>query len=635
MRTAHDRLSGKQEEVRARPLLGRYADDRDGTPVAGDEDGRPEPMIVAAVVDIVDRNRQATGQELLNINMFVPDASIRANPTELDLAIAEYLPSLSDVCLRPHDRLDHLTELTRVELARRVPPAGLTRLASHSEDIAGIERGILHPARLLSTRYTDDIDFYENQVAAQLVDRLDRYLGGRIAGLRVLERGLANLDEYNEALSRRQSWRKLGRTAGLVAAVMADHQASTAAIRASITELSRLRTRLRLLWGSPALRRANRSARLPLRLMRTNLFVQERRYRKVGMLWEAWALHESDVVTEEQRARTRFRASYRTYVAILTVRALNVLGYEVERADGFPAPNSTAFMRRGEEALTCAVDTTGVLTISVGGNAVSRVVPIEHDLGAPASHRIREQWLGQLDGCGSVVVYPGSRDRRAALPAPTRSRLHHAIDGVVPVSPVEMDSEERLARALRWPLQGRRYLSGYPIIASATPPRSGNWFQRVRGGIEITRRPSEADVTEFVAEESVRRRVRGWTASARKVLDEVDRGMTFLETCPLCGTPSGDFIGRDGSTFRCWCSSCSTAWGLNRCGVCGHRYPFLWPRNTVVDARDADRIDATAGADLLAEPCVSPDIEPGSRFRCSECGHCGGAPNCGCLAPPD
>ncbi|GAA3300800.1 hypothetical protein GCM10020218_093310 [Dactylosporangium vinaceum] len=94
--------------------------------------------------------------------MFVPDASRHAELSSLENAVLNGLDVLTDVCLRPHDRLDRVDELVRVDLARRVPPAGLIRLAGHTEDWAGVEHGRIQPQRVLSQRFAEHVDFYEN-----------------------------------------------------------------------------------------------------------------------------------------------------------------------------------------------------------------------------------------------------------------------------------------------------------------------------------------------------------------------------------------------------------------------------------------------------------------------------------------
>ncbi|WP_280246050.1 hypothetical protein, partial [Nocardia abscessus] len=364
-----------------------------------DHEGKPDLLVTASVVALADRLAGEPVTDWVSQSVFVPDASARAVLTELDVTITETLGMLADVCARPQDRLDHTTELVRAGLARRVPPRGLTRLASHTADWAGIEYGTVHPLRLLTIRYTADVDFYENRVAAQLVDRLSSYVNRRLAELHVLAAGLADLDEYNQALGRRQSWRAQWRIAQLVSDVMADHRSSVAVVAQSIETLTKLRDSLGMLKGTPLLRRANRRIRLPMRLMRTNLFVQERRYRKVGQLWEGWATHETTAVEWQKQAEARFAAAYGSYVMIMTVRSLTVLGYALESG----GTHSVRLRRHGEE-LTVSSGVEGTVTISTERGALARLLPITVDLSAAVPDHVRAQWVSYLSRDRTVIV---------------------------------------------------------------------------------------------------------------------------------------------------------------------------------------------------------------------------------------
>ncbi|MFJ6677416.1 hypothetical protein ACIQMJ_40485 [Actinosynnema sp. NPDC091369] len=637
---AHDRLTGQLDRVHEHPLLGRYVVSHDGgdQPVPGDQEGRPDPLVMAVVIDIIGGlTHGASSEKWLSANVFVPDTSTRAALTTLDIAVTERIGVLTDVCRRPEERLDHETVLVRTGLARRVPPAGLARLASHSEDWGGIEHGELQPLRVLSARYVDDLDFYENRVAAQLVDRLDEHMRKRLRELALLAAGVADLEEYDRALSKRQSWRKHERTARLIAAAVEDRDASAAVIRESAEALAKRRTRLRILFGSPVMRRANRRVRLPLRLARTNLFVNERRYRKVGELWETWAVHESIVAERRREADAGFFSAYNTYVALLTIRSLIILGYTVEEDAPLPRPGVLIRLSRNDEMIACTIDRTGVMTISSRDHALTKVIPLSHDLTAPVPESTRQRWIGQVHDAENVItVYPGVRSERFQLSPEVRAVLHSSQGGIVPISPVEIEGEERLARALRWPLQGIRYVSSYPVTMSvrAKLPDS-DWYRiGARGTVEVLRRPDSAESVAVASADTTgppRMRNTNEPSHLASQLAEVDRRLAILDTCPLCPNGRAKIVPRDRDTFLCRCNSCSTSWGLNLCGHCGQRYPFLWPRNAVVDPSDGDRLDMTAGADLLSEPCTASNEQHVPRFRCCWCDHCSGAPNCGCV----
>lgn len=612
-----------------------------------DRPGAPDPLVVSTVIDVARAlTRNTTLGTWLTDNMFVPDASHHAELSPLERAILDGLDVLADVCLRPHDRLDRVDELIRADLARRVPPAGLARLAGHTEDWAGVEHGRIMPLRVLSQRFAEDVDFYENRVAAQLVDRLGEHLTRRIRELTTLADGLADLDEYNRALKHARSWRRLDRVARLVAKAVSDTTASALAITETLDVLRRARARLAALHGSPVLRRANRRVPVPIRLMRTNLFLGDGRYRQIGALWELWAVHESAVLAGVRSAERTFPEAYAHYVAALSLRALAILGYQPDDpADALPVVGSTVLLNGPAGRATWSMAEDGTLRVAAGGRHLARLAPVGDDLGQPAAERARAAALG-MHANPTIVVYPGLRAARAALPSTTGRLVHPAGFGalpcLVPVTPLEIEGEERLARALRWVLQGRRFVAEYPPAAelSGSVPKSSDDWWRPAGPrhIAVTRRPSMDEVEALVRATTGRERGPRSTASspprATAAVEAAARSFDLFETCPICHSTMTEFEPRDRNTFQCRCEVCSTGWGTRICGSCGKVYPVLWLHNVLPDGTDGDRLDVTAGADLLAAPCVDGRLAPGARFRCSWCHACAGHPGCGCPVAP-
>ncbi|MEO6086383.1 MAG: DUF2357 domain-containing protein [Umezawaea sp.] len=614
-----------------------------------DRIGAPDPLVIASVVDIAHVLRTTgTLATWSGANMFVPDTSERAALSELDIAVLNEIDVLADVCARPHDRLDRTYEVIRADLARRVPAAGLARLAGHPEDWAGVERGRIHPLRVLSQRYTEDVDFYENRVTAQLVDRIGDHLTRRIRELSTLADGLADLDEYDRALHRRQSWRRLDRVARLIAQAVSDTTASASVIAESRTRLLGARARLRALEGTPVLKRANRRARVPMRLMRTNLFTDDRRYRRVGALWEFWATREVEALRWLEEAERGFSDAYQNYVAALSMRALAILGYTpTDSTARVPSRGSTVLLGGRAGEVQWSVGGDGAILLASGERELVRILPIGDDLGSVVTEQVRQRWFdGLADLAGStIVVYPGLRAGRSALTGSLRKLAHPAGFGagacVVPVSPLEIEGEERLARALRWRMQGARFIADYPLelkLSAPAPQRDGEWFRKVGPRrVVLLRRPSVDEQTGFVSAVSGTgagspRAVEKSRADLAFALVSATVGFDLFETCPVCHTGRAEVRARDQDTFHCRCSDCDAEWGTRICGRCSERYPVLWPLNAVADSADGDRLDVTAGADVLAVACVAQAVRSGSRFRCPWCGHCAGSPGCGC--PP-
>ncbi|NBE85412.1 DUF2357 domain-containing protein [Micromonospora rubida] len=616
-----------------------------------DRTGAADPLVVGSVIDTARILARAGDiSAWMTTNMFVPDTVERASLRDFDREIQRGLDNLAHVCLRPHDRLARTEEVVRADVARRVPPAGLARLAGHPEEWAGVEHGRIHPQRVLSLRYVEDVDFYENRVAAQLVDRLDEYLTKRIHELTLLGASLADMSAFVGALHGTSSWRRRERIAELVAVAVADKAASAAAIKATHAALTNARGRLRALRHSPALTHADRRARVPMRLRWTNLFTNDRRYRRVGKLWERWAVQQA-ADTDQARADSRdFPAAYRTYVAALSLRALALLGYRPDDPDApAPAAGTQLRLRGPAEELTWSMSEDGTVGVHACGTEVTRIVTDPRDFGAKVPEPVRQGWLADLATLPGpiVVVYPGLRTTRSSLPRPVHQGLHPAGFGttacLVPISPLEIEGEERLARALRWTLQGRWFSQGYPLpvaLPAGVPTLPArNWLRPVGGRrVLLLRRPTSEERSHLIREAVDGHR--GPSRDSQLLPSELTAaldaaGATFgrFDTCPICKESGARVHMRDRDTFQARCGNCEAIWGSRDCS-CGARYPVLWPYNAVIDTADGDRIDRTAGADVLAMPCTAAEITPGSRFRCPKCHECGGRPGCTCWADP-
>lgn len=671
--SGYDRFVAGVRPMVREPLIGQYAAGRDGSgeQLVGNQDGRPDDLVLTSVTQISDAllsSRTVAGW--LDVNMFVQDVADRAVLNTLDLAMLDEIDALNAVCWHPHDRLDTTTELVRAAQARRVPPAGLTRLAAHPDELAAVEHGRVLPLRLLSMRYIELFDFYENRVAAQLVDRLREYLARRINELTELADGLANIEEYEQALHHDQLWRRRERLAVLLSKMAKEARGAAPTIQDSLGRLKKVRDRVLALRGSPAYRHANRRVRLSVRLTRTNLFTNDSRYRHVGALWTAWAGYDMTAQQERKELNARFLASYDAFVAALVVRACRVLGFEPVEPTG-PATSVRLVSQAGE--LTCAVDPDGAVRLcrgsadsqSDGDDLLVRVLAIGHDLSAPAPQAVLDNRLDRLDRAIAtsrtdlVIVYPGLRSNRVDLPLATRRRLHSTVprpvDGrspgrgaagplgmVVPASPVEIDSEERLARALRWMLHGvplvRRYPPRLPIgrkpSAAAAP-----WLKVTDRDIWLLSRPSVDEQAALMATLKPAGRRGNGAASAwehtigrdiQNRLATLANEFALFETCPLChNAATTTFRRRGGETFQCECTACRTVWfGTRVCANCTNYYPVLWPGTKADDTTDADVVTMVLGADILSLPCVGDDHE--ARFQCPWCGYCAGKPECRC-----
>lgn len=553
----------------------------------------PNLLVSSSVIVVAHALRRAASVDgWLRENVFVPDTKDRAGLNPLDTAIMEEWRALKAVCWRPHDRLETKQEIVRAARARRVPPAGLTRLAGRTADWAGIQHGRIHPHRLLSLNFAENLDFYENRVAAQLVDRLRAYLTARIDELDNLARSMADLDEYRyrDALGQAQSWRKTNRVAHLVAAAVVSTEGQADVVRETVATLRTARDRVLGLRSSPAYRHASRRLRIPLRLVRTNLFANDDNYHRVGALWDQWLVRHEAERDLQKAADAEFGACYALYVSTLAIRACQVLGFfPVNPSAPCSRSDSGVELSDSFRTITCHLEPDGV-RMSLDGRTLVRVRAMReslsaHSSAAPVQEALDELYAALGDDGPVVVAYPGLHRERKNLPEPLRRALHTSgpsrggpasLIGVVPITPLEIEGIERLARALRWAIHGFPMLDDYPPAQLAGQIPTAESLREADGG----------------------------------------RAQHILR-CPLCRAANVRFSARDRDTFHCRCGNCEGMWGAHLCGRCGRRYPVLWPKNAMVTGDDGDQLDLAFGADLLALPC-SPS-EAGTRFRCPWC----------------
>ena len=244
----------------------------------------------------------------------------------------------------------------------------------------------------------------------------------------------------------------------------------------------------------------------------------------------------------------------------------------------------------------------------------------------------------------------------------------------MPVSPREIDSVERVSRAIRWAVLGSA-LRTYPCTFGPAPthftPAASAWLN-VHGPERLTtvlRNPTPLEIVQLDlrAYESARREFDDVSSEYSKVSNEVaerrgrsidevrdltrrkaalraerakreatlhalqafvPRFRAFLENlpvvnhCPVCpprreSSCNGRLGGEGYLSFQC--EECGTAWGNRVCGFCHERIPILEFSNAQVpDFHIPGEIDRILGCDVLALPFIS---ETGKRgFLCPSCG---------------
>lgn len=663
----------------------------------------PEDLEAESVRTIGDRLDElaeggATWLEWIDVVPLVPGISEQVDLLPLERLVQDQrnFGALKTICWKPRAHLHVEIERAPVSKARRVPAAAASYLAAHTEDWdRPLLRGIL-PKRILAEVRQDQVDIYENRVAARLLDNLGAYLNRRIQLLRRLLKVFQEKEDYSSSIGGTyQRERRMSQLWG----ESIDANEGRRKAEVALKELEALKYRLMGLLGSPLYEEVPRRAHVATTLKTTNVLANDQHYRRVAELWREWARtgagrtqSPAEVHAEAQRLSRGLDA----FAMLLAVRALDTLGYEPsDAALAEPIARGKALRVQGHGLeLTLSWRSDGTIGVGVGERELA-IVALAANLSAGGDDRVRESLgriraaLDERDNRDLLVLFLASDEGQASTEAELLASLHtvgndprHALAGVgcLPVSPWEIGSTERVARALRWFLSSARFLD-YPLrvvvpegardlidlreharwIASVdggaslelrTPPHDYEWEAL---DVESIARTAEANLQEAIAEhqrltdelrdavrrgktgslvrqkhdahEEVLRCERIATASndlVEQLCGAHARAIALLE-CPTCGRtadPARDFQPRDRGSFRCECRGCGTTWGTRLCGD-GHRYATMLPSGDFVDATQQGPgwEDRVYGCDILALPARRSDGQWG--FVCPECGRVG------------
>jgi len=296
----------------------------------------------------------------------------------------------------------------------------------------------------------------------------------------------------------------------------------------------------------------------------------------------------------------------------------------------------------------------------------TRIVPLMDMVGGEDDYpQISRRWasLGKPDSqldTKILVVYLGDSELIRNNPhlgcaIAMSSTGPDSIDGElqyvgVPVSPLEISSLERVARGMRIAI-ANPVLHSYPprlsigenrvplsvvekfkSIAQDSLTFSPLWFLSMNE-IRLRRPPTELErrqITDLIdtfdaaSNNSSRNREREageslLMASFKSAEDLV----TGLMICPVCFEKSDlKSFKREDDVFLLTCRSCEAAWGLQRCGGCGERYPILVSGDRSSNSNDTGPgwVERVFGQDALSSPCWSREAD--AAFICSACRRC-------------
>ncbi len=582
----------------------------------------------------------------------MPPSDEVLDETEMEQELKKRLGHLEAVCRRPRTHLHLEEERQLVARCRRPSPRAPMELAARSEDWERRTLWGVRPKRVLGMVREDLYDLYENRLTVALVDRLDEALIQRIRAVRRIVLAARSMEEWREALEGGNYVRAV-RVSELWGSLWND-QGLLKRAEEALRRLTLLRRRVLGLKDSLLYKQLG-GHRRSIGLRMTNVFVHDGLYRAVAELWQAWERHVREGVETAQSRwlwEQEAASGFDLFAALVVARALEALRLDPVDLEAPFGPGSALQLDGacGPVELTWSGETLEIRAPHTEGPL--RIVGLPSMLEGSARP---ERWLETLPLERLLVLHLATDEPRA--PRHSRVVLNGPGPGkrwplFVPIAPWELESVERVARALRWVLWGALYAAFPPTVARPArpweppagkpdwiaveddhvhilePPKNGTGWPQLQQRIDdnevhihrVQRRLATLDPKKRGDRKQLRHQLQQHTdardrdLALQTSLDEGAQRIRRLLPCPVCPSECTpwDFETVDGR-FRLKCKSCGAQWGLRDCRACGRRFPYI-RFQTPDEGLDVLDVDCDLGCDVLAFP-VEPDV-----FLCTRCG---------------
>lgn len=589
----------------------------------------------------------------------LPTLADALDETPLEQQIKSRVGYLEAACERPRTHLRLEEERLVVARCKRPSARAPSELAARSEDWERRTLWGVLPRRILGIVREDLFDIYENRVVVTLIDNLDAALLRRLCAVRRVVQLVRQREDYQHVLGTNLNYRRAHRILELWGEAI-EHRGQLAHAEEVHRRLVALRRRVLALKDTLLYRQIGgpHPARLQLRM--TNVLSHDDVYRRIAELWISWEEHiRSLSIDPEIRWRQEQDAAsgFERFIFLLVVRALDALGF-VPSGTTREAPLGT----EGDWALDGPSGSIVLQRLAFGVSLRSahaeeplRLVSLPAMLEAGVTV---SEWIQTIHKSESLVVVALTADEPRA-PSEARARLRslgNTGEGAGPmflsVAPWDLESVERVARALRWYVWSSLY-ARYPVTVGTpsgwVPPVSiPRWIRVTNGTLQVIRPPATHELiwkdlvnratvaSSFVAEAKAKlaacdkrdkgklKRLRTDCTNAvsdheadQQVEESLRQAVTLVEllcVCPVCRTivDTHAFDQAD-NLFRCRCPECDAVWGRRSCGSCRRPFPFLdFPGNE--PSKDLLNVDRRYGADVLALPLEQ------QVFLCPHCG---------------
>lgn len=610
--------------------------------------------ITALMGELIRESDKRSWRYLIDRPVFFPAKNpegLKLQPVEQFLQ--QHLVHVQMVNRHPRTHLQTEIELTSSAQARRIPSHAYQHLAAHSENWAYQRFSKVVPRRILSITTEDRYRIYENLVTASLTVQLYRDLSRREQTLGSILDVLASGENHNP---RNGHYRKLHRQYELLRELLDLIENPAETLRHAMEQIAAMRQQIGALADETLIRQIPEAHDMPVpaSLRATNIFVNDKHYRYIRLLWEK---HQKQRVRKSpeqmQREWQDLHHAYEVFCLTLIVRALQTLHLSPadEGVDSLLVRGAQLRLKH-EKCPEITIDLQytdhGIFEIIMQQKTIGRVVPLLEPLAQDAvTAAERFETIDAMTQSGqsmpTYILYPGLNHELEQLTGDTRnlacdlgngeSLQNHQQAGFIPISPNDLDSIERVGRALRWIIWSALFAS-YPFqIQSHVPRRLLSQIAKqapsylryhddnnlhLTALVKLEQRATLTDWMKTLKDDDKRTPI--FSDYIRQDFEnKLESAAAQLETithCPICGNNSSRaFKAREGNRyFICGCDSCNIQWGTNDCGTCHKPIPFIKFEVQDVKRSSPDWISAAYGMDVLAVP-----TEDYGHFVCPHC----------------
>ncbi|MFS0555050.1 DUF2357 domain-containing protein [Brevibacillus sp. 179-C9.3 HS] len=240
------------------------------------------------------------------------------------------LPFALNICTKPRQHLRIEEEILDVELVKRIGPAALQHLSSHSEHWRARTITGLVPSRLRAEVYEDDVNIYENLFFRMVIEKLLILISEKDADIKkalAQKNSLIDWDQYGQIM------KDYKRSEFLYKLLPKYDYETEAGVKGELEEmrsrLKRLEKLLTTIVSTAFFQGIDRHRKLELPIQPTNIIKMDNRYQEMFKLWNKLLEYEGNQKIQDISSSAVLNPNhyYQAYVQIVLLYSFHLMDY--------------------------------------------------------------------------------------------------------------------------------------------------------------------------------------------------------------------------------------------------------------------------------------------------------------------